>query len=110
MELNQVVIDLMPIANQLRRCEGITEDILELFLDFLFGRLECVLPNVDPTSNFRTTRSTRDKGIVSGSFTFTFSDQRIAAALAAAKFYRDLNRVHESMPLRLQVGPIICPR
>lgn len=104
MKVNQIVIELTPVTKQLARIEGITECVLETFLDFLCGRFQGVLPNVSPPSYLLTTRTTCNKGIVSGSFTVTFSDEGVAAALAAAKLYGNLHRLHESIPLKVELG------
>ena len=102
MKLNEIVIEAGPIATQLRGSEGITEVILQTLLDFLCGRFQGVLPNVGPPSDFRTTRTTGDKGVISGSFTVTFSDEFVAATLAAVKRYWNPYRVHESIPLKVE--------
>jgi len=66
-------------------------DILETFLDFLCGRFQGLLLNVAPTTYLRLAVGASDDAVVCE---IRFSDECLAAAIDAAKGYRNRDRIY----------------
>jgi hypothetical protein len=101
MRIAGIEIHTESIERFLAGMESPSESGLEAFLDFLCGCFQGLLFNVAPATYVRPALGTSDGAVICE---IRFSDECLVAALAAAKFYGNWDRLHRNMPLKVSVG------